>query len=506
MLTSLDVSVIVAYLVAVVALGLKAGGRQTTSGDYFLGGRDLPWWAVSGSVVATETSTLTVIGVPAIAYGGALTFLQVAAGYIVGRIAVAMWLLPRLWRDDASTAYTFIGERFGRGVQRLASGTFLVTRLLADGVRLFATAIPIRVVALASGVELGYPTIIVGLAVVTAAYTLAGGLRAVVWMDVAQLGLYLAGAVLALVLLSPDLRSAWPEAVGAGKVQAIDLGLGRPLGAILTSAYVLPVALIGGAVFSLASHGADHLVVQRLLACRSLADAQRAVISSGVVVFLQVGLFLTVGLGLWAHYGGMTPEALGLARGDEVFPLFILQEMPSGVRGLLLAGIVAAAMSTLSSSLNALAGSTLYDVLGRDGLGLSRWLTLLWAAVFVVFAVQFEAAEGTVVEIGLSIAGFTYGALLGAFALGLLSRRASGAQAAVAFVASVAAMIVLIWGVWWGPEGWTFLWRPSPEARAGLSPVAWPLYPLVGALVSVLVGLALARVGSRSTDPTHTGS
>ena len=513
MLSPLDLAVIAAYLAGIVALGLWAGGRQRTADDYFLGGRDLPWWAVCGSVVATETSTLTVIGVPAVAYGGALTFLQLAAGYILGRIVVAAVLLPRLWSAETTTAYTYLGERFGPGMKRLASATFLVTRLLADGVRLFATAIPIRVVALAAGVDVGYPVIIVALAAVTAAYTLVGGLRAVVWMDVVQLALYLGGAVLALVLLVPELARAWPLAVAEGKTQVVDLDLWRPLGDLLTSPYALPVALLGGAVFSIASHGADHLIVQRLLACRTLTDAKRAVIASGVVVFVQVALFLAVGLGLWAHFGGAAPEALGLTRGDEVFPLFILREMPSGVRGLLLAGIVAAAMSTLSSSLNALAGSTLYDLLGRargsDALLWSRGLTLGWAAVFVVFAIQFESTTSPVVELGLGIAGFTYGALLGAFALGIFVRRARQREAAIAFLVAVAAMVGVIGAVWWGPEGWFVGWRPPPEVRAGLGlrPLAWPLYPLVGAGVSVALGALLARLrASPGASPPDAGS
>lgn len=506
MLTTLDVAAIGAYLVGVVAFGIWVGGKQKTSDDYFLGGRDLPWWAVCGSIVATETSTLTVIGVPAIAYGGSLVFLQVAAGYILGRVGVAVWLLPGLWRGDADTAYTSLGARFGTGMQRLASSTFLVTRLLADGVRLFATAIPIRVVAQASGADLGYPSIIIGLGLVTAAYTLIGGLRAVVWMDVIQLALYVGGAILALMLLSPTMGSAWSTLAEAGKTAIVDLGVRSPFGQVLTSPYVLPVAILGGAAFSLASHGADHLIVQRLLACRSLRDAQRAVVASGLAVFVQIALFLAVGLGLWAHYGGAAPEALGLTRGDEVFPLYILSEMPAGVRGLLIAGIVAAAMSTLSSSLNALAGATLFDVLRRDGLGWSRGLTLFWAAIFVVFAIQFESTEGTVIEIGLGIAGFTYGALLGAFALGLLSTRASGGHAAVAFVVSVVGMVIVIGGVWWGPDGWTFVWRPAPEARGGLRSVAWPLYPLLGTAMCVATGMVMAWAGTLGTGGTRTGS
>ena len=512
MLTALDLVVLVAYGVGVVALGLRAGGRQTSTADYFLGGRDLPWWAVCFSVVATETSTLTVIGVPAVAYGGALTFLQLAVGYIIGRSIVATVLLPRYFRGEQSTAYAFLGERFGDGMRGLASVTFLLTRLLADGVRLFATAIPIQVIARAAGLEVGYPAIIIAIGVVTAAYTYVGGLKAVVWMDVIQMGVYVGGALIALGLLATSASvGSWGAAVEAGKTAVVDLGLSDGLGILLTSPYALPVALLGGAVFAMASHGTDQLIVQRILACRSLAEGRKAMVWSGVFVFAQFALFLAVGLALWVHYGGVPLADLGLTRGDEVFPNYILEEMPAGLRGLLFAGIIAAAMSTLSSSLNALAGSTLMDLLERFGraprteaqsLALSRVLTLVWACVFVGFATLFTTTDNPVVELGLGIAGFTYGGLLGAFLLGLLSQRARQTDAAVAFVVAVVAMTLVIFGLWWSTESgsWTVAWRPSGDLRdaEGLRTVAWPLYPVIGAAITVGLGMLL---GLRHSGP-----
>ncbi|PAP77436.1 sodium:solute symporter [Rubrivirga marina] len=522
MLTPLDFAVLVLYAVGIVAFGLKAGGRQTSTRDYFLGGRDLPWWAVCFSVVATETSTLTVIGVPAVAYGGALTFLQLTIGYVIGRVVVAYVLLPRYFRGELQTAYAFLGDRFGDGMRGLASVTFLVTRLLADGVRLFATAIPIQVVARAAGFEVGYPTVILAIGVVTAAYTYVGGLKAVVWMDVVQMGIYVGGAVLAVVLLAVSpMAGSWAAAAEAGKLQLLDLGMADGLGVMLTSPYALPVAVLGGAVFSMASHGTDQLIVQRILACRTLEEGRKAMVWSGIVVAVQFALFLLVGLMLWVHYGGAPLADLGLTRGDEVFPMYILNEMPPGLRGLLLAGIVAAAMSTLSSSLNALAGSTLMDLLERFGhapetpekaLALSRVLTLVWAGVFVGFAMLFTGLDNPVVELGLGIAGFTYGGLLGAFALGLLSRRARQTDAMVAFVVTIAAMVLLIFGLWWSTEtsSWTLDWRPSAAIRdtLGLRAVAWPLYPVIGSVFMVVLGslLALRHAGAdaaaeRPTSP-----
>ena len=522
MLTALDLVVLVAYAVGVVVLGLKAGGRQTSTRDYFLGGNDLPWWAVCFSVVATETSTLTVIGVPAVAYGGALTFLQLTVGYLVGRVVVAAVLLPRYWAGEQQTAYAFLGARFGDGMRGLASVTFLLTRLLADGVRLFATAIPIQVIARAAGLDVGYPVIIVAIGVVTAAYTYVGGLRAVVWMDVVQMGIYVGGALVALaLLLTGPLAGTWAAAAAAGKLQVVDLGLADGVGVLLTSPYALPVSLVGGTLFGMASHGTDQLIVQRILACRSLADGRRAMVWSGVFVIAQFALFLVVGLALWVHYGGAPLAELGLERGDELFPRYILDEMPAGLRGLLFAGIIAAAMSTLSSSLNALAGSTLMDLLERVGrrprdpdraLALSRVLTLIWAGVFVGFAMLFTGMQNPVVELGLGIAGFTYGGLLGAFLLGLVSRRARQLDAVVAFVVAIATMVAVIFGVWWSTTAgaWVWDWRPNDAAVAagGLRAVAWPLYPAIGSAITVGLGVLLsarhrgdARSGAERAAP-----
>ena len=273
------------------------------------------------------------------------------------------------------------------------------------------------------------------------------------------------------------------------------------MGGLLSSPYAFPVAVLGGAFFAMASHGTDQLIVQRVLACRTLEDGRRAVIWSGVFVMLQFALFLAVGAGLWAFYGAAPLADLGLTRGDEVFPLYILTEMPAGLRGLLFAGIIAAAMSTLSSSLNALAGSTLMDLIERLGgrrpdeasaLRLSRILTLVWAAVFVGFATLFTGLDNPVVELGLGIAGFTYGGLLGAFALGLLVARARQVDALVAFAVTIAVLTAVIFGVWWSgaAESWVWAWRPAPDVReaGALRAVAWPLYPLVGVVVTLVVG------------------
>jgi SSS family transporter len=505
MLTTFDLVVLVVYLLGVAAFGIWSGGAQTSTDDYFLGGRDLPWWAVCFSVVATETSTLTVVGVPAVAYGGTLTFLQITLGYLVGRTVVAVYFLPRYYAGQLETAYAFLGDRYGDTMQGAASVTFLVTRLLADGVRLFATAIPLRVIADTAGLEVSYFEIIFVIGAVTALYTLVGGIKAVVWMDVVQMLLYVGGALAAIGFLLGDVPAGWwGTAVEAGKTNLVDLGLDHSLGRWFTMPYTLGTAVIAGAVFSMASHGTDQLIVQRLLACRDEDDSQKALVGSAVIVMVQFALFLAVGLLLWAHYDGATIEALGLRRSDEVFPKYIIEGLPAGLSGLILAGIVAAAMSSLSSSLNALASSSVNDLYtritgrtldGDRGVFVSRLLTLFWGVVFIGFASLFQDSNNPVVELGLSIASFTYGGLLGAFLLGLWHERTRQLDALVAFAVSIGAMVLIIFGVWHSPaEGWTFVLGPSDAyvQEADLRTIGWPWYTAIGTVINLAVGSLLA--------------
>ena len=545
-LTLVDYAVIVIYLVGIATLGIWAGGSQKSTDDYFLGGRNLPWWAVCLSVVATETSTLTILSVPTVAYGGAMTFVQLAVGYLVGRTIVAFYFLPQYYRGNLSTAYAFLGERFGSSMQASASATFLFTRLLADGVRLFATAIPLKIIAESAGFSVSYFEIIAIIGVVTIIYTLIGGIRAVVWMDSVQMLLYLFGALFTVILLLGEVPANWLQVASeAGKTQIINVELGGGLSAWLTSPYAFVTAVLGGAVFSMASHGTDQLVVQRLLACRDLRDSQKAIIGSAVLVGVQFLLFLFIGVLLWVSYDGATFAELGYATSDELFPRFIVSGLPMGMSGLLLAGIIAAAMSTLSSSLNALASSTMLDLyelftsaepfsertiqgyrpreatsvegvavdkyrppreLERSGptperaVFLSRAATLAWGLVFIAFANLFKTTDNPVVELGLSIASFTYGGLLGAFLLGLVSERAREADAVFSFFVTIAVMSLVIFGVWYGPAGWVFepttgLMRAlglGGVGGEGYSQIGYPWYALLGSALCVGLGSLLA--------------
>ena len=444
----LDLAVILAYLVAIAAIGLRLSGRQASATAYFVGERDLPWWAVCFSIVATETSTLTVISVPGVAYMGAFGFVELAIGYLIGRALVAAILLPLYMRGGFISIYQYLGERFGAGLQRLASVTFLVTRLLAEGVRLFASAIPIKLLLDAIGLPTSYVAVIAGLSLVTVLYTYAGGIRAVIWTDAIQMLLYVGGAVVCVAILLHEVGTAGlGQAYDAGKFRVLDFAA-----PILTSPFNWIAAIVGGAVFSMASHGTDQLMVQRVLACRTLGDGRRAMVGSAVMVGLMFALFSLIGALLWVHLGGRSPAQLGLRSSDDLFPRFILNELPPGLSGLLIAGILSATMGSLSSALNSMSNSTVADLWRplsggmseRATLRLSRALTIIWAVAMAVFASLFTNTKSQVVLLGLGVAGYTYGALLGAFLLGLLVRQARQRDAIVAFVATLAVMTYVV--------------------------------------------------------------
>ncbi len=325
--TTIDLLVVILYLVGMTVFGIIVSGRQRSTADYFLGSHRIPWWAVLFSVVATETSTLTFISIPAVAYGGNFTFLQITFGYVLGRTLVSLLFLPRYFQGRMSTAYQFLGTRFGSRMRILTSSTFMLTRLLADGVRLFASAIPIAIIFKLAGIKVSdlkiYFISILIISSVTILYTFLGGIKAVVWMDVIQLGVYLGGALLAagiiLTRLPQGLTGAVSAAQSAGKLQLLNFGFDLNLRDFLAQPYTFFTAIIGGGVFSIASHGTDQLIVQRLLSTKNLRSVQKALIGSGLVVFLQFTLFMFIGFLLYVFYNGQTAAQLGLATTDEIF-------------------------------------------------------------------------------------------------------------------------------------------------------------------------------------------
>jgi SSS family transporter len=447
-----DFLIIGLYLAGITLFGLRFRKKQRSLRDYFLAGRDIPWWAISLSIVAAETSTLTIISVPGIAYDTNFTFLQLVMGYVVGRVVISFVLLPHYFRGDLYTAYELIERRFGRGLRSLTAGLFLLTRAAAEGVRVYAVSIVVSI-ALGTG-EVASIAIISALTLV---YTFEGGLAAVIWTDVVQTAIYVGGTLVGLVTILHLVPGGWAAihaaAAGAGKLQVFDFRWSFWI------PYTFWAGLIGGAFLTTASHGTDQLIVQRLLAARGQKQSVTALLSSGVWVFFQFALFLIVGVMLWAYY--RVPSA-SFGRADRIYPTFIVSRMPHGISGLLIAAILAAAMSNLSAALNSLSSSSIMDFYvrfrplaeERTKMRLSRVATLFWALLLFALAVLSLNKVGRVVEVGLQIASIAYGALLGVFLLGVLTRRANQRGAMVGMVFGFGVEIYLWLGTrvpwtWW---------------------------------------------------------
>ncbi len=451
----LDYTIVIVYLAGVTVAGILVAGKQKTSRDYFLGGKSMSWWSVGFSIVASETSTLTFISIPGLAYRSDMHFLQLVFGYFIGRLLVSIFFIPAYYAGDLETAYDFLGKRFGLALRKFTSSVFITTRVLASGVRLFATAIPVHLI---TGLDYGTSILIIG--VFTLMYTYLGGLKAVVAMDVVQMMIYLSGAVASMVLILHALPNGWQDVVfyatrnGLNKFEIVNVGGGADLMSFLASPYTLAGGLLGGTFLTMASHGTDQLLVQRLLGCRSRWESQKALMLDATFIVIQFAFFLTLGLCLYAFYQGVPFQDLGLRSSDEIFPRFIVTQLPSGLSGLLIAGVLASAMGTLSSSISSLASSTFLDIFKMTARGRSldeaaelRWsraLTLLWGVVLIGGAMLFTDTTNPVVEIGLKIASFTYGGLLGTFFLGLLFRRLVERDAFIGFMTGIAAMVAVM--------------------------------------------------------------
>lgn len=442
------------------------------------------------AIVAAETSALTVISVPAVAARGNLTFLQLPIGYLVGRIAVALWLLPGYFAGEQDTAYARLEHRFGVGTRRLTSTIFLVTRLLGDGVRIYASAIPLAVLT-----NWSIPLSILVMSIITLFYTWHGGFKAVVWVDVVQLVVYVAGGLAALYIalgLAGGFDQVLAMAGEAGKLKLIEPKLD------FTIPYTLLGGLIGGGMLSAASHGTDQLIVQRLLASRSLRAARGALVGSGIVVLLQFALFLLIGIAIWS--AGLAPDDVP---GDQLFPRFVVAHLPHGFAGLVVAAILAAAMSTHSSAINALASSVTHDLYagwtGRTDpahlLRVGRIWTMIWGILTTVMAILFNSVAGggqrPVVDFALAIASITYGGLLGAFILSGRRFKVDGTAVAAAIGTAVAVMLVVFCSRW-------IMLRPGFEWLSGASRLAWPWYVPLGTGITVVVGVIVGSLRSKA--------
>ena len=482
-----DLALIAMYLLGITLFGLRfrekkgsgapSGSRSLQS--YFLADHSIPWWAISLSIVSAETSTLTIISIPGVAFTGDFAFLQIVFGYLLGRVVVAAIFLPRYFEGNMLTAYQLIDRRFGPTLHKVTAGLFLLTRAAAEGVRVFAISI---VVGIAIGTADALSIAIIS--ALTLLYTFEGGMAAVIWTDVVQMGLYLAGTLVAVATLGSHVHGGWYQiasvASGAGKFHLFHFAFN------LSQTYTFWAGLLGGSFLTMASHGTDQLMVQRMLAARNLRESRLALLSSGLVILLQFTLFLIIGAGLYVFYG---QHPAVFSSPDRIFPTFIVQQMPTGVAGLLVAAILAAAMSNLSAALNSLSSATVVDFYmharpaanSRERMFVSRFSTVVWALILFAIALYSIRAggKGHVVETGLSIASVAYGALLGVFLLGTLTRYATQTGAICGMFAGFAFNLLL----WLHPGPLHLGWIVLPH-------IAFTWYVILGSVLTFAVGSA----------------
>ena len=428
----IDLTIIFIFLAGFSLYGIWQSRFNDSSEDYFLGGRNLPWPIAMLSIVATETSVLTFISIPGLAYRGDWFFLQLAIGYILGRILVSLILLPQYFNSGVTSIYEIIGQKFGPDLQKVASGVFLITRILADGVRFLATAVVVQVI---TGWTLPMAVIMIG--VVTLIYTLYGGIRTVVWLDSIQFILYLFGGIASIIivlnLLDQSLFEAISTLLGEGKLSVFNWQ-----GDLIKEPYYFITAIVGGVLLSFSSHGVDYMMVQRVLGTKNLSAARKAMVGSGIFVFLQFSVFLMAGSLIYLLMGGVEMER------DREFTSFIVNYLPIGLKGVLLAGVLSAAMSTLSSSINSLASSTVTDWLGGgQTIKKSQWVSLIWGVILIAIALLFDESDSAIVIVGLQIASFTYGGLLGLFLLSRMKRSFRSESLIVGLVASFGIVFYL---------------------------------------------------------------
>jgi SSS family solute:Na+ symporter len=477
-LNTIDLLIVAAYLVGITLFGLRFRKKERSLKDYFLADRNIPWWAIALSIVAAETSTLTIISIPGLAYDTNFSFLQVVFGYLIGRVIISFILIPHYFRGDLFTAYQLMDRRFGSRLRSLTAGLFLITRAAAEGVRVFAVAI---VVGIALSGMLGglgdFGRDVAAIAIVTALtliYTFEGGMAAVIWTDVIQMFIYVAGTIVGVFTLINHVPGGWSTiqevAAAHNKFRIFDFSLD------FWKTYTFWSGLIGGAFLTTASHGTDQLIVQRLLAAKTEAQSKLALISSGVAVLFQFTLFLLIGAMLFVFYSS-SGHALTVTRSDRIFPTFIVTEMPHGISGLLIAAILAAAMSNLSAALNSLSSSSIVDFYLRrrpdasdkQRLFVSRAATIFWGLLLFVLAIV-SRRGGRVVEVGLAIASVAYGALLGVFLLGVLTKRANERGTMIGMF--VGFMLNL------------YIWQFTKI------PFTW--YVMIGSAVTFIVGLVMS--------------
>jgi SSS family solute:Na+ symporter len=498
-LNAADWLVIIAYLAGMIGLGISFGRDQRNTRDYFLGSRSVPWWGIGFSIVAAETSALTVIGVPAMAYGGNLMFIQMIVGYVIARIILAIWLVPHYFRGEIYSPYQLFGDAFGPGARQMAGGLFLLSETLAAGVRVHVACIPVQLML---GVQV-LPAIILFVAL-SLIYTYIGGVKAVIWTDAVQFGLFLAGGLFAVFyipsLVEGGFSAVFQEASAAGKLAwlttHLDLVESRGIKgfaqAVLAAPFNIWMGIVGGTIQVMSSHGAEQLIVQRVLACRNVADGRKALALSAVLIFPLFLIFLVAGAMLWVYYQHHAiaipipevKEGSGIKANDFIFPIFMITAVPHWLKGFLIVAILSAAMSSVSSALTSLSSVSTMDFLrhawkGRSEgfyLDFSKYSTVGWAALLVVVA-YLSREVAFVLNAAFALRGLTSGALLGGLLLAVFWRGFSARSLVTGMGLSVILMISIqiLPRMDWS-QAW---WQETFGAQ-----VFWPWYTLIGTVTT----------------------
>jgi SSS family transporter len=510
-----DWLVILIYLGAMIALGVWFGKDQHNTRDYFLGSRNIPWWGIGASIVATETSALTIIGVPAIAYGGNLMFLQMIIGYVIARVVLAIIMVPHYMRGEIYSPYQLLEQHLGRSARRFAGGSFLLVETMSAGVRVYVACIPIRLMLGESICSLGGLTdpilgAILMFVLLSLVYTYVGGVKAVVWTDAVQMVLFIGGGLYALFYIPTLLDGGWSGALkSAGEAGKLAWFNGD---FTFSAPFNIWMGIIGGTVLVMSSHGADQLIVQRVLSSANVTEGRKALIFSGVIIFPLFLIFLLVGTMLWAFYQthpmqiALPESSPGIKANDFIFPIFMVTEVPNGLKGFLIVAILAAAMSSISSAISALASVSTMDFVKpmlpkRDEaffLRFSKHSTVFWSAALIGVAwlsreVQF------VLNAAFSIRGLTSGALLGGLLLAIFWRRVGPRAALAGMIAAVLVMCVVYWPAnlpftkdWW--------------ARQVGAEVFWPWFTLIGLVVTLGTAAAMRLLWPEKTTPAAAGA
>jgi len=502
-LAPIDWAIVIVYLLGALTLGAIVGRRARTTEDYLLTSRRTPFWAAGLSLLATSLSVATFVGAPQVAYDGDLTYLSLSIGSVLAAIIVAAIFIPAFYRAGVMTVYELLENRFGSGARVGASVMFLIGRLFASGARLFIAGIPISLILFGDTTAAHLVLAISVIACIAIVYTMMGGIGAIIWTDVAQVVILVGAGVATLALLLRQIDLPVSEIVetlrsshtssGGSKLTLIDTSLD------LSKPFTLWTALIGITLLNVAAMGTDQDLAQRLLTCRSWKRGAAAALLSNLLGVAVVALFLIIGLLLWLRDGGAASAGMttGVGKGSEALTQYLLTQMPIGVRGLVVAGIAAAAMSSLDSALGAMSSASVQDVYKRWAPGksdrhylrMSRAAAALWGALLAGLAIVFvftqkRSGEG-LIEFALGVMVLAYGGLLGVFLVALLTKQGNNLSAIAALIAGFLTAVLLQYAPMLGVAmDWSLGWRM---------------------LAATVISVAVCAAGSASHVPTRTG-